>query len=76
LLAIQESLIGFLLDQVVNLTGKHYYDGLKNYCDAPPLGVETRNLSERYFDVYILFNSMYNIVCKYILIYKCIYVDM
>jgi hypothetical protein len=44
LLAIQESLVGFLLDDVVNLPEKHYYDRSKNYCDAPPLGVETKNL--------------------------------
>jgi hypothetical protein len=43
LLAIQKSLIGFLLDELVNPAGKHYYDGSKNCCDAPPLGVETRN---------------------------------
>jgi hypothetical protein len=29
LLAIQESLIGFLSDEMVNPEGKHYYDGSK-----------------------------------------------
>jgi hypothetical protein len=29
LLAIQENLIGFLLDEVLNPARKHYYDGYK-----------------------------------------------
>ena len=27
LLAVQEDLMGFLMDEVINLKGKHYYDG-------------------------------------------------
>jgi hypothetical protein len=37
-LAIQESLIGFFSDEVVNLAGKHYYDGSKNLLGCTSIG--------------------------------------
>jgi hypothetical protein len=37
MVAIQESLLGFLFEEVVVPAGKHHYDGLKN-------PIETRNL--------------------------------